>query len=158
MAAVYYPVGRIVPSLGHPLGNITEPQHRRHGRRLELLRELVPTIRRAAVLSHVSHASNAVQLAAIESAHARSGVQHAMAPVRAESDFERIASLRRAIACCTPIRRSSTAIASFLELAGKSGCPPSIRSGRIDGGSFLRRRRGRPVPALGRAGRPDPQG
>lgn len=99
MAAVYYPVELgIVPSLGHPQGNITGTAVTAGdmaGKRLELLRELVPTIRRAAVLSHVGHASNAVQLAAIEAAARSLGVQLAAAPVRTEGEFEpALASLR----------------------------------------------------------------
>ncbi len=99
MAAVYYPVELgIVSSLGHPQGNITGTAVTAGdmaGKRLELLRELVPTIRRAAVLSHVGHTSNAVQMAAIEAAARSLGVQLAVAPVRAESEFEpALASLR----------------------------------------------------------------
>ncbi len=92
MAAVYYPVELgIVSSLGHPQGNVTGTAVTAGdmaGKRLELLRELVPTIKRAAVLSHVGHASNAVQLAALESAARSLGVQLAVAPVRTENDFE----------------------------------------------------------------------
>jgi putative ABC transport system substrate-binding protein len=99
MAAVYDPVELgIVPSLGHPAGNITGTAVTAGdmaGKRLELLRELVPTIKHAGLLSHLGHASNAVQLEALEAAARTLGVQLAVAVVRSENDFEpSIGSLR----------------------------------------------------------------
>jgi putative tryptophan/tyrosine transport system substrate-binding protein len=99
MAAVYYPVELgIVRSLGHPGGNITGTAVTAGdmaGKRLELLRELVPTIRRVTVLSHLGHPSNAVQIEAIESSARTFGVQIAVVPVRREHEFEPAAASAR---------------------------------------------------------------
>jgi len=70
MAAVYSPVEvGIVPALGRPGDNITGTAVTAGdmaGKRLQLLRELLPTSRRVAMLSHVGHASNPVQIEAVE--------------------------------------------------------------------------------------------
>lgn len=142
MAAVYYPVELgIVSSLGHPQGNITGTAVTAGdmaGKRLELLREMVPTIRRAAVLSHVGHASNAVQLAAIEAAARSLGVEIAATPVRAEGDFEPALALLRGSDCLlhpdTPLFNSNRQL--LLKALAKLRMPAihPIRAYPEDGG------------------------
>jgi putative ABC transport system substrate-binding protein len=70
--AVYAPVEiGLVPNLGHPGGNITGVAVNASdmaGKRVQLLKELVPTFKRVAILSHPSHPTNAVQLQGAEAA------------------------------------------------------------------------------------------
>ena len=99
MAAVYHPVEvGVVSSLERPGGNVTGTAVTAGdmaGKRLQLLRDLVPTMQRVAMLSHEGHASNPVQLEAVETAARSLGVQLEVATVRSEDDFAPVlASLR----------------------------------------------------------------
>ena len=89
--AVYAPVEvGIVPSLGHPGGNITGVAVNASdmaGKRVQLLKELVPTLRRVAMLSHPSHPTNAVQLQGAKAAAQTLGVQLEAVPVRGPDEF-----------------------------------------------------------------------
>jgi len=90
--AVYAPVEiGLVPSLGHPGGNITGIAVNASdmaGKRLQLLKELVPTLKRVAMLTHPSHPSNAVQFQGAEAAARTLGVQLVAVPVRGADDFD----------------------------------------------------------------------
>jgi ABC-type uncharacterized transport system substrate-binding protein len=89
--AVYSPVEiGLVPSLGHPGGNITGVVVNASdmaGKRVQLFKELVPTLKRVAMLSHPSHPSNGIQLQGAEAAARAVGVQLEVAPVRGADDF-----------------------------------------------------------------------
>jgi ABC-type uncharacterized transport system substrate-binding protein len=54
---------------------------------VQLLKELVPTLRRVAFLSHPSHPTNAVQLQGAEAAARTLGVHLKAVPVRGADDF-----------------------------------------------------------------------
>src|SRR5712692_2391144 len=89
--AVYAPVEiGLVPNLGHPGGNITGVAVNASdmaGKRVQLLKELVPTFKRVAILSHPSHPTNAVQLQRAEAAARTLGVHFKAVPVRGADDF-----------------------------------------------------------------------
>ncbi len=89
--AVYAPVEiGLVPTLGHPGGNITGVAVNASdmaGKRVQLLKELVPTFKRVAFLSHPSHPTNAVQLQGAEAAARTLGVHLKAVPVRSADDF-----------------------------------------------------------------------
>jgi ABC-type uncharacterized transport system substrate-binding protein len=89
--AVYAPVEiGLVPNLGHPGSNITGVAVNASdmaGKRVQLLRELVPTLKRVAILSHPSHPTNAVQLQGAEAAARTLGVHLTAVPVRSADDF-----------------------------------------------------------------------
>jgi putative ABC transport system substrate-binding protein len=89
--AVYAPVEiDLVPNLGHPGGNITGVAVNASdmaGKRVQLLKELVPTFKRVAILSHPSHPTNAVQLQGAEAAAHTLGVRLKAVPVRGADDF-----------------------------------------------------------------------
>jgi putative tryptophan/tyrosine transport system substrate-binding protein len=89
--AVYAPVEiGLVPNLGHPGGNITGVAVNASdmaGKRVQLLKELVPALKRVAILSHPSHPTNAVQLQGAEAAARTLGVQLKAVPVRGADDF-----------------------------------------------------------------------
>jgi putative tryptophan/tyrosine transport system substrate-binding protein len=89
--AVYAPVEiGLVPSLGHPGGNITGVAVNASdmaGKRVELLKELVPKVKRVAFLSHPAHPTNAVQLQGAEAAARTLGVHLKAVPVRNADDF-----------------------------------------------------------------------
>jgi ABC-type uncharacterized transport system substrate-binding protein len=89
--AVYAPVEiGLVPNLRHPGGNITGVAVNASdmaGKRVQLLKELVPTLKRVAFLSHPSHPTNAVQLQGAEDAARTLGVQLKALPVRGADDF-----------------------------------------------------------------------
>jgi putative tryptophan/tyrosine transport system substrate-binding protein len=89
---VYDPIELgLVPSLGHPGGNITGLSGTSAdlaGKRLELLRELVPKLRRVAVLSHPATPSNPKQLEEAQVAARALGIELQPVPIRGPSDFE----------------------------------------------------------------------
>jgi putative tryptophan/tyrosine transport system substrate-binding protein len=81
----------LVPSLAHPGGNITgiaATSPELAGKRLELLRELVPQLRRVAVLSHPATPSHLKQLQGAEDAARALGMEMQLVPVRAPEDFD----------------------------------------------------------------------
>ena len=89
--AVYGPVEiGLVASLGHPGGNITGVAVNASdmaGKRVQLFKELVPTLKRIAMLSHPSHPTNGIQLEGAEAAARTVGVQLEAVPVRGADDF-----------------------------------------------------------------------
>jgi putative ABC transport system substrate-binding protein len=99
--AVYAPVEiGLVPNLGHPGGNITGVAVNASdmaGKRVQLLKELVPTVKRVAFLSHPSHPTNAVQLQGAEAAARTLGVHLKAMPVRGADDFAPALTAQRGI-------------------------------------------------------------
>ncbi len=91
-AGVYAPVEiGLVPSLGHPGGNITGIAINASdiaAKRVQLLKELIPTLKRAAMLSHPPHPTNAMQIQGAEAAARTLGVQLEKVPVRGADDFD----------------------------------------------------------------------
>jgi putative tryptophan/tyrosine transport system substrate-binding protein len=90
--AVNDPVGLgLASSLGHPGSNITgfaTTSAALAGKRLELLTELVPKVRRVAVLWDPSNPTNPIQLKDAEEAARTLGLQTQPVPVRGPSDFD----------------------------------------------------------------------
>ena len=89
--AVYAPVEiGLVPNLRHPGGNITGVAVNASdmaGKRVQLLKELVPSLKRVAILSHPSHPTNAVQVKGAENAARTLSVNLKAVPVRGAEDF-----------------------------------------------------------------------
>jgi putative ABC transport system substrate-binding protein len=89
--AVYAPVEvGLVPNLGHPAGNITGVAvnaSEMAAKRVQLFKELVPTLKRVAVLSHPSHPTNGMQLREVEAAAGTLDVQVEVVPVRGADDL-----------------------------------------------------------------------
>ncbi len=89
--AVYAPVEiGLVPSLGHPGGNITGVAVNASdmaAKRVQLIKDLVPTLKRVAMLSHPSHPTNGIQLQEAKAAARTVGVQLEAVPVRGPDDF-----------------------------------------------------------------------
>ncbi|MBK7472930.1 MAG: ABC transporter substrate-binding protein [Betaproteobacteria bacterium] len=89
--AVYAPVEiGLVPNLRHPGGNITGVAVNASdmaGKRVQLLKELVPSLKRVAILSHPSHPTSAVQVKGAESAARTVGMNLKAVPVRGAEDF-----------------------------------------------------------------------
>ena len=89
--AVYAPVEiGLVPNLRHPGGNITGVAVNASdmaGKRVQLLKELVPTLKSVAILSHPSHPTDAVQLQGAEAVARKLGVHLKAVPVRGADDF-----------------------------------------------------------------------
>jgi len=90
--AVVDPVGAgLVASLAQPDRNITGLSMlsaELSGKRLELLKELVPKLAQVAVLQNPSNASNPLQVTQTEAAARKLGVQLQLLEVRAPNDFE----------------------------------------------------------------------
>ena len=88
---VYAPVEvGLVPNLGHPGGNLTGIAVNASdmaAKRVQLLKELVPPLKRAVMLSHPSHPSNPVQVQGAEAAARSLGVQLEVVPVRNADEF-----------------------------------------------------------------------
>jgi len=89
--AVYAPVEiGLVPNLRHPGGNITGVAVNASdmaGKRVQLLKELVPKLKRVAMLSHPPHPTNGIQLKGAEAAARTLGVHLKAVPVRGADDF-----------------------------------------------------------------------
>jgi putative ABC transport system substrate-binding protein len=89
--AVYAPVEiGLVPNLGHPDGNMTgvaANASEMAAKRVQLSKELVPTMKRVAMLSHPSHPTNGMQLREAEAAARTLGVQVDGVPVRGADDL-----------------------------------------------------------------------
>jgi putative ABC transport system substrate-binding protein len=89
--AVYAPVEiGLVASLGHPGGNITGVAVNASdmaGKRVQLLKDLVPGLKRVAMLSHPPHPTNAVQLQGAEAVARTVGVQIEAVPVHSAADL-----------------------------------------------------------------------
>jgi putative tryptophan/tyrosine transport system substrate-binding protein len=118
----------LVKSLARPGGNITGltvnvAAHA--GKRLELLRELVPTLRHVAVLTHPGHPTDPVQRKELEEAARALGLQLNSTAVRGPEDFEAaFKAVGRAdglIHLDTPL--FTTHRARLAELAAKSRLP-----------------------------------
>jgi putative ABC transport system substrate-binding protein len=80
----------LVRSLGRPGGNMTGVAVNSSdlaGKQVQLLKELVPRLKRVAMLSHPPHPSNARQLQGAEAAARTLGVQLEAVPVRGADDF-----------------------------------------------------------------------
>ncbi|HSF06405.1 MAG TPA: ABC transporter substrate-binding protein [Methylomirabilota bacterium] len=80
----------LVPHLGHPGGNITRVAVNASdmaGKRVQLFKELAPTLERVAFLSHPSHPTNALQLRGAKTAARSLGVQLKAVPVRRAEDI-----------------------------------------------------------------------
>jgi putative ABC transport system substrate-binding protein len=67
------------------------------GKRVQLFKELVPTLKRVAMLSHPSHPSNGIQLEGAEAAARTVGVQLEVVPVRGADDFASVLKALRGI-------------------------------------------------------------
>jgi len=81
----------LVPSLARPGGNVTglsSTSAELAGKRLQLLKELVPRLKRVAVLSHPATPSNAKQLEGAEVAARALGIDVQPVPVRDPNDFD----------------------------------------------------------------------
>jgi putative ABC transport system substrate-binding protein len=81
----------LIPSLGRPGGNITglaTTSADLAGKRLEMLRELVPRLRRVAVLWDRTNPTNPMQLKGAEVAARTLGLQVEPAPVSGLNDFD----------------------------------------------------------------------
>jgi len=90
-ATTSIPIVFFVPNLGHPGGNITGVAINAAdmaGKRLQMLKDLVPTLKRVAMLTHPPHPTNAVQLQEAEAAARTLGVQLEAVPVRSVDDFD----------------------------------------------------------------------
>jgi putative tryptophan/tyrosine transport system substrate-binding protein len=89
--AVYAPVEiGLVPNLGHPGGNITGVAvnaSEMAAKRVQLFQEVVPALKRVAMLSHPSHPTDGMQLREAEDAARALGVQVDVVPVRGADDF-----------------------------------------------------------------------
>jgi putative ABC transport system substrate-binding protein len=120
-------IGRI-KSLARPGGNITGVTVNAGatiGKRLELLRELVPTLKQVAVLTHPMHPTDPVQRKEMEEAVSALGLQLKPAAVRGPEDFEAAFKAVRGagglLNIDTPL--FTTYRTQFVELTAKSRLP-----------------------------------
>lgn len=91
-AGVYAPVEvGLVSNLAQPGGNLTGIAVNASdmaAKRVQLLKELVPRLKRVAMLSHPAHPSNPVQVQGAEAAASALGVHLDVVPVRSPEDFD----------------------------------------------------------------------
>jgi putative ABC transport system substrate-binding protein len=118
----------LVRTLGRPGGNLTGlavNASELAGKRVQLLKELVPRLKRVAMLSHPGHASNARQLQGAEAAARVLGVQLEAVPVRGADEFATALKARRGIEgvlhADTPL--FSTHCARLVDAVGGSQLP-----------------------------------
>ena len=118
----------LIKSLARPGGNITGVTVNAGatiGKRLELLRELVPTLKQVAVLTHPMHPTDPVQRKEMEEAARALGLQLKAAAVRGPEDFEAAFKAVRGagglLNIDTPL--FTTYRTQFVELTAKSRLP-----------------------------------
>jgi ABC-type uncharacterized transport system substrate-binding protein len=126
------PVGLgLVPSLGHPGGSITglattaTTSADLAGKRLELLREIVPGLRRVAVLWHPANPTNPIQLKGAQAAARTLGMRLEPVSIQGPNDFD---SASKAVPgtdglLCLESPLFVTHRAGLAELAAKSRLP-----------------------------------
>jgi putative tryptophan/tyrosine transport system substrate-binding protein len=143
-AGVYHPqeVG-LVPNLARPGGNITGVAlnaAEMTGKRLQLLTELVPTLKRVAMLSHPAHPTNAVQLEGATAAARALGVQLVEVPVQRGDD---VASALKALRSIDGLLHSDTPLftthrARVVEAVARTRLPAIYaHSGYVDVGALM---------------------
>jgi putative ABC transport system substrate-binding protein len=93
MAAVADPVGTgLIASLAHPGGNVTGLSMRSpelSGKRLQLLKEVAPRVRRVGILWNPANEGNAVSLQDTQTVAQRIGLKLQSIEVRTPADFDR---------------------------------------------------------------------
>jgi putative ABC transport system substrate-binding protein len=86
------PVGAgLVASLANPGGNVTGLSNQSAdlaGKRLQLLRELIPTLRRVAIIANVANSDGALETHDVEAASRALGLEVKNLPVRKTEDIE----------------------------------------------------------------------
>ncbi len=123
------PVGLgLVPSLGHPGGNITgltTTSEDFAGKRLELLRALVPNLKRVGVLWHPANPTNPIQLKGAQVAARTLGVRLEPVSVQGPNDFDSVGKTVRGTDGLLFLESPlfTTHRARLAELAAKSRLP-----------------------------------
>ncbi len=143
-AGVSHPVEiGLIPSLARPGHNITGTAVSAAdlaGKRLELLRELVPTLRRVAGLAHPPHPTNAVQLQGAEDAARTLGMQLESVPVLDPNDFDAAFKAMRGADGLMHVDAPifTTHRARLVELAARSRLPAIYaHRGYVDAGGLM---------------------
>ena len=118
----------LVPSLGHPGGNITGLATTAAdfaGKRLELLKTIVPRLRRVAVLWHPANPTNPIQLKGAQVAARTLGVQLEPVSIQGPNDFDSAAKAVRGTDGLLLLESPlfTTHRARLAELAAKSRLP-----------------------------------
>jgi putative ABC transport system substrate-binding protein len=142
------PVGNgLVTSLARPAGNITGSSQMTAdlaGKRLELLREVLPKLSRLAVLGNSANAGNGIQLREIERAAATLGVQLQYLDILSVKDIEtafREASKERAEGVFVlggPVFNSRRTLTLLAQIAVKSRLPAAYpRSDFVEQGGLM---------------------
>jgi ABC-type uncharacterized transport system substrate-binding protein len=130
------PIGSgLVASLARPAGNATglsNQQTDTAGKRLELLREVVPGLRRLAILADLSNPSNVLDVGEVEAAARAVGLEVARSDIRRAEDiapaFEALRGRADAVYVCnTPLFTNNPIRISTLALAARI---PSIYPSR----------------------------
>src|SRR5499425_567668 len=126
---VYDPVEiGLVTSVAHPGGNVTglsQISADLGGKRLELIKELVPKLRRVAILWHPANLTNLVQKKGVEVAARTAGVDIKSVPVQDPNDFGSAFEDARGVDALmqTDDPLFSTHLRQLAELAVKSRLP-----------------------------------
>jgi len=126
----------LIKSLARPGGNITGVTVNAGAtvtKRLEFLRELVPSLKQVAVLMHPAHPTDPVQRKEMEEAARALGLQLKPAAVRAPEDFEAafkaVSGARGLLNIDTPL--FTTYRTQFVELAARNRLPAIWSNGII---------------------------
>jgi putative ABC transport system substrate-binding protein len=126
----------LIKSLARPGGNITGVTVNAGAtvtKRLELLRELVPSLKQVAVLTHPAHPTDPVQRKEVEEAARALGLQLKPAAVRAPEDFEAafkaVSGAGGLLNIDTPL--FTTYRTQFVELAARNRLPAIWSNGII---------------------------
>jgi putative ABC transport system substrate-binding protein len=122
------PVGSgLVASLARPGGNVTglsSQQIDTTGKRLELLREVVPGLRRLAILANLVNPSNVLELGEVQAAASALGLDVVTAEIRRAEDiapaFEALRSRAHALYVCSdPLMLTNRTRINTLALGGR---------------------------------------
>jgi len=140
MASVADPVGsRLVQSLSHPGGNVTgvgSATAELGTKNLELIKEVVPSARRVAVLANEPDPFHKIFVQSIQAAAGRLGLQVDIVLARAGDDFDRHFQAMKSSGIDAVLVQPSLPLEQVVASAAKSGLPawcPNVSFARAGG-------------------------
>jgi putative tryptophan/tyrosine transport system substrate-binding protein len=129
------PIGTdLVASLARPGGNVTGVSNQQAdlaGKWIEILREVVPNLRRLVIIANLGNANAAFDIGEAQTAAGKLGLQVVKSPIRRAEDiapaFEGIEGLADALYVCGDPLQSSYRLRNTRKASSASGCPFSRR-------------------------------
>jgi putative tryptophan/tyrosine transport system substrate-binding protein len=139
------PVGAgLVTSLARPGGNVTGLSLQSSdltGKRLELLREVVPVLRRLAIMANIGNRSNIVEMGEVQAAASTLGIHSITSEIRRVEDiaptFEALKGRADALyVCANPLMNTNRVRINTLALGGRLPTMHTVRE-HVEAGGLM---------------------